>query len=129
MDYVGGVAPIVTTFGPGNLHHIAYDPNTAGFRSVIGFIPTTNELATNFVLGFSYGFNSYAFYWDGAGDAFWRLGNSSLVEPVGNSWANATGVPFNGEVILGVNVESQVASSVNNGDGRIVVYVVPGGLD
>jgi hypothetical protein len=90
MTYTNGIAPIVTVYGPGSLHHLAYASNAA-LGNVMGAVPTTSTGTTNFALGFSYTYTGYAFYWDGAGDAFWRLGNSTLREPVGTSWANATG--------------------------------------
>ncbi|KAJ7643572.1 hypothetical protein FB45DRAFT_737353 [Roridomyces roridus] len=70
LDYLNGVAPIVTTFGPGNLHHLAYAPQLAGMIDINGVVPTSNEGTTNFVLGYSYYYQGFAFYWDGAGDAF-----------------------------------------------------------
>ncbi|KAJ7615991.1 hypothetical protein FB45DRAFT_801621 [Roridomyces roridus] len=129
MDYVGGVAPIVTTFGPGNLHHLAYGSATLG--TVTGFVPTTNENASHFLLGFSYSYPGYAFYWDGAGDAFFRLGSSTAFSAVGNSWKNASGVPSNEEIVLGLNIASTAAAADNRGDGpgTLVAYRIPDNLD
>ncbi|KAJ7612666.1 hypothetical protein FB45DRAFT_939511 [Roridomyces roridus] len=69
QDYLNGVAPIVTTFGPGNLHHLAYAPQISSMININGVVPTSNQGATNFVLGFSYYYEGFAFYWDGAGEA------------------------------------------------------------
>ncbi|KAJ7616018.1 hypothetical protein FB45DRAFT_841663 [Roridomyces roridus] len=127
MDYVGGVAPLVTTYGPGNLHHLAYSSGTDVLPSVTGFVPTSNEGVSHFLVGFSYHFAGIAFYWDGAGEAFFRLGSSTQTFPVGNSWTNATGVPANGEIVFGLNVASSAAAAENSGDGpgRLVAYAIP----
>ncbi|KAJ6579234.1 hypothetical protein DFH09DRAFT_913429 [Mycena vulgaris] len=126
MTYTNGIAPIVTVYGPGNLHHLSYASN-GGIPNVVGFIPTANEGTTNFLLGFSYTFTGYAFYWDGAGPAFWRL-NGSFQEPVGTSWTDATAVPWGTQVILGANVQAQAASAVNR-DHEVTAFIIPGGLD
>jgi hypothetical protein len=101
MTYTNGIAPIVTVYGPGNLHHLSYASNGA-IPNVVGKITTTAaaENRTNFLLGFSYTFTGYAFYWDGAGPAFWRVAGSPFKEPVGTSWTDATGVPWGNEVVL-----------------------------
>ncbi|KAJ7124285.1 hypothetical protein C8R44DRAFT_620245 [Mycena epipterygia] len=126
MTYTNGIAPIVTTYGPGSLHHLVYNTNAPDLTNVVGSLPTTNTGITNFLLAFSYTFTGYAFYWDGAGDAFWRLGNSTFREPVGTSWANATGVPWGTEILLGVNVEAQVAAA---GETTVEVFFIPNNLD
>ncbi|KAJ7615989.1 hypothetical protein FB45DRAFT_841639 [Roridomyces roridus] len=128
MDYCDGLAPIVTTFGPGNLHHLAYSGGISGMQAVTGFLSTSTEGASYFLLGYSYYYAGFAFYWDGAGEAFFRLGNSTAPQAVGNSWTNATGVPENGEIILGLNVASTAASAANRGDateGNFLVYRIP----
>ncbi|KAJ7107501.1 hypothetical protein C8R44DRAFT_885494 [Mycena epipterygia] len=81
---------------------------------------------TSFVLGFSYSYEGFAFYWDGAGPAFWRVANSSLQEPVGTSWAAATGVPWGSEIILGLNVEAQAAEAQEN---TVTVFFASNDLD
>ncbi|KAJ7643551.1 hypothetical protein FB45DRAFT_861173 [Roridomyces roridus] len=110
MDYIGGVAPIVTTFGPGNLHHLAYGPlaSTTGLPDIAGFVPTSNEGTSHFLLGFSYAY---------AG--------------VGNSWTNATGVPANGQIVLGLNVASTAAAARDHGSppNTLVAYRIPDNLD
>jgi hypothetical protein len=130
MTYTNGIAPIVTVYGPGNLHHLSYASN-GGIPNVVGKIPTiatSSENATNFLLGFSYTFTGYAFYWDGAGPAFWRVGNSPFREPVGTSWTAATSVPWGNEVILGANVQAQAATAVNR-DNEVTAFFIPNDLD
>ncbi|KAJ7615840.1 hypothetical protein FB45DRAFT_873155 [Roridomyces roridus] len=113
MNYVNGLAPIVTVTGPGNLHHLTYE-SAVGGNGAVGRIPTANEGTTNFLLGFSYNYRGFAFYWDGQGPAFWRIsGNSSTIEPVGTSWENATGIPVGSGFQLGINVASQAAAAGN----------------
>jgi hypothetical protein len=125
MNYVNGVAPIVTVYGPANILHLSYASNS-GLVNYVGMIPTTSEGETNFLLSFSFAFLGYAFCWDGAGPAFWRMGNSSFQEPMGTSWTDATGVPWGDEIILGLNVEAEVATATKN---DVPVYVIPNNLD
>ncbi|KAJ7114933.1 hypothetical protein C8R44DRAFT_676034 [Mycena epipterygia] len=127
MTYTNGLAPIVTVYGPGNLHHLSYASN-GGIPNVVGIISTKSEGTTNFLLGFTYTYTGYAFYWDGAGPAFWRVANSTFQEPVGTSWTDATGVPWGNEVILGLNVQAQVATAENR-DNEVIVYFIPNDLD
>ncbi|KAK6980670.1 hypothetical protein R3P38DRAFT_3465896 [Favolaschia claudopus] len=133
MTYTHGLAPIVTVRGPGNLHHLSYDSN-GGIVNCVGIMPAPvaandhNNTITNFLLGFAYSYTGYAFYWDGAGPAFWRVAGSQFVEPVGTSWSAATGVPWGSQINLGVNVQSQAAAAVNR-DNEVIVYIIPGGLD
>ncbi|KAJ6472338.1 hypothetical protein C8R47DRAFT_1146430 [Mycena vitilis] len=132
MTYTNGIAPIVTVYGPGNLHHLSYASN-GGIPNVVGKLPTpaaavTTENKTNFLLGFSYTYTGYAFYWDGAGPAFWREEGSAFTEPVGTSWTDATSVPWGNEIVLGANVQAQVATAENR-DNEVTAFIVPAGLD
>ncbi|KAJ7429318.1 hypothetical protein B0H11DRAFT_2146446 [Mycena galericulata] len=113
MSYTNGIAPIVTVYGPGNLHHLTYT-SAAGLGNAVGLMPTTSTGTTNFLLGFSFDWRDYAFYWDGAGKAFWRMANSTAVEPVGTSWADATGV---------------AVSTAGNVGADVPVFFIPGNLD
>ncbi|KAF8177319.1 hypothetical protein K438DRAFT_1845678 [Mycena galopus ATCC 62051] len=127
MTYVNGLTPIVTVYGPGNLHHLSYASNNA-LPNVVGVMPTpatvtSAENKTNFVLGFSYTFTGYSFYWDGDGEAFWHETGSPFIEPVGTSWTEATSLPWGSEVILGADVTAQVATAVNR-DYQVIVAIV-----
>jgi hypothetical protein len=55
MNYLNGLAPIVTVYGPGNLHHLTY-ASVVGGTGAVGMVSTTNEGTTNFLLGFSYNY-------------------------------------------------------------------------
>ncbi|KAJ6462105.1 hypothetical protein C8R45DRAFT_841728 [Mycena sanguinolenta] len=136
-NFVNGIAPIVTVQGPGNLHHLAYSSDLNGaISNIVGFVSTPAEaatnpsLVTNFHVGFSYYFFDFAFYWDGQGPAFWRMGNSSVQFPVGTSWTAATDVPRRNtsEVELGVDV-SAIAASAQDDNTAAVVYIIPRDLD
>ncbi|KAJ7248734.1 hypothetical protein C8J57DRAFT_1240156 [Mycena rebaudengoi] len=118
MIYRQGIAPIVTVCGPGNLHHLTYMPASNG-GSAVGMLPTANEGTTNFLLGFSFNYAGYAFYWDG---------NSTVKEPVGTSWANATSIPFNKLFVQGVNVQANVAAAGNVGE-TVTIFFIPDDLD
>ncbi|KAJ6469829.1 hypothetical protein C8R45DRAFT_1104964 [Mycena sanguinolenta] len=137
-NFVNGIAPIVTVQGPGNLHHLSYsnDLSLGASGNAVGFVSTPAEaatnasLVTNFVVGFSYYFFDFAFYWDGEGPAFWRMGDSSVRFPVGTSWTAATDVPRanTSEVELGVDV-SAIAAAAQANDNTAVVYIIPHDLD
>ncbi|KAK6978092.1 hypothetical protein R3P38DRAFT_2720330 [Favolaschia claudopus] len=132
MPYTNGIAPIVTVRGAGNLHHLSYGSD-GGIVNCVGIMPApvaandTNTV-TNFLLGFAYSFEGFAFYWDGAGSAFWRIAGSPFTEPVGTSWSAATGVPWGSQIILGLNVQSEVAKAANE-DNEVIVYIIPKDLD
>ncbi|KAJ7476679.1 hypothetical protein FB451DRAFT_979743, partial [Mycena latifolia] len=121
MTYTNGIAPIVTVYGPGNLHHLSYASN-GGIPNVVGIIPTASEGTSNFLLGFSYTFTGYAFYWDGTGMLSVNL--SFMLEPVGTSWTDATSVPWGNEIVLGANVQAQVATAVNR-DHEVTAFFIP----
>ncbi|KAJ7773958.1 hypothetical protein B0H16DRAFT_1880452 [Mycena metata] len=130
MTYTNGLAPIVTVYGPGNLHHLSYASN-GGIPNVVGKItaPATAEnQTTNFLLGFSYTFTGYSFYWDGAGPAFWRVAGSPFTEPVGTSWTDATSALWGNEVILDANVQAQV-STAENRDNEVIAFIIPDNLN
>lgn len=127
MTYLSGIAPIVTVSGPGNLHHLSFSSNN-GLQSIVGMMPIPATNKTNLLLGFSYTFLGYAFYWDGKSPAFWRLGNKAFCEPVGTSWTAATGVPWGNEIQLNTDVSASVAKAATF-DGQVTVYFIPDDLD
>ncbi|KAF7371347.1 hypothetical protein MSAN_00770800 [Mycena sanguinolenta] len=132
MTYTNGIAPIVTVYGPGNLHHLSYASN-GGIPNVVGIMPTPASVTsennvTNFLLGFSYTYTGYSFYWDGKGPAFWRNAGSIFTEPVGTSWSAATSALWGNEVILGADVTAQVATAENR-DNEVIVFIIPDDLD
>ncbi|KAF8177308.1 hypothetical protein K438DRAFT_1606514 [Mycena galopus ATCC 62051] len=131
MTYTNGIAPIVTVWGPGNLHHLSYASN-GGIPNVVGIMPTpptvtSSDNITNFLLGFSYTYTGYSFYWDGKGAAFWRDAGSPFTEPVGTSWTAATSALWGNEVILDANVAAEVATAENR-DNEVIVFIIPDGL-
>ncbi|KAJ7606926.1 hypothetical protein FB45DRAFT_1068183 [Roridomyces roridus] len=113
QDYLNGVAPIITTFGPGNLHHLAYAPQISSMININGVVPISNQGATNFVLGFSYYYEGFAFYWDGAGEASFRLGNSTET------------------LAVGIAGPTQLAAVAQNrpAPATVLVYQIPEDLD
>ncbi|KAJ7615988.1 hypothetical protein FB45DRAFT_1008191 [Roridomyces roridus] len=145
MDYVGGVAPIRGSqsrrfsrdyghdYGPWIMSFCAYlaEENPDGTTAWPPLQDLSPEGTSHWVLGFSYYYEDFVFYWDGAGEAFFRLGDSTATLAVGNSWNNATGVPANGEIILGLNVASTAAGASNRGDGpgKLVAYKIPDNLN
>ncbi|KAJ7661333.1 hypothetical protein DFH06DRAFT_1399162 [Mycena polygramma] len=119
-NYWNGLAPIETYTTSPTLPTSPGQPNTVG--KLLAPANTTED-KSHFVVGSSYGYTGYAFYWDGAGPAFWHVGGSTLAEPVGTSWTDATSVPWGTEVISGANVQAQAQTAVNR-DDQIIAYIV-----
>ncbi|KAF8195247.1 hypothetical protein K438DRAFT_1827143 [Mycena galopus ATCC 62051] len=56
------------------------------------------------------------------------MAKSTLREPVGTSWANATSVPWGSdEVILNADVAADMQPNTDTGD-KIIVFVIPDDL-
>ncbi|KAJ7602335.1 hypothetical protein FB45DRAFT_883358 [Roridomyces roridus] len=130
----GGASAVKLIFGAVGLCRQSDLPgDTNQFHQIYqGVVPTSNENTSHFLLGFSYYYSGFAFYWDGAGEAFFRLGESTETQAVGNSWSNATGVPASGEIVLGLNIASTAATAQAHGEpgqGGLVAYKIPDNLD
>ncbi|KAJ7118873.1 hypothetical protein C8R44DRAFT_673125 [Mycena epipterygia] len=118
-----GVGPVVTTRGPGKIHLLTYQSN-AGIPNHVGTITTTNTGVTRFIISHSYTFEGFAFYWDGAGEAVWTLGDTLMRQLVGKSWATATSVPWVGQPVTSADMNSQVSSAVVR-DNLVSCFFIP----
>ncbi|KAJ7671016.1 hypothetical protein B0H17DRAFT_948497 [Mycena rosella] len=121
--FQNGVAPIVTTRGPGKIHLISYGSN-AGLENHVGTITTTNAGQTRFLISHSYTFTGFAFYWDGEGEAAWTLGDMLVRQPVGRSWAEASVVQWDGQLLAFTDVTTQVSSAVLRNDA-VTCFIIP----
>ncbi|KAJ7118868.1 hypothetical protein C8R44DRAFT_673117 [Mycena epipterygia] len=119
-----GVSPVVTTRGPGKIHLLSYQSN-GGIPNHVGTITTTNTGETRFIISHSYTFEQFAFYWDGAGEAVWTLGDTLMRQLVGTSWATASSVPWTGQPVASADVTSQVSSAVVR-DNAVTCFIIPG---
>ncbi|KAJ7491149.1 hypothetical protein FB451DRAFT_1222219 [Mycena latifolia] len=122
--FQNGVAPIVTTRGPGKIHLISYRSNS-GLRNHVGSITTTNAGETRFLISHSYTFTGFAFYWDGEGEAVWTLGDMLMRRPVGRSWATASAIPWAGEPLASFDVTSEMSSAVLR-NNAVTCFIIPG---
>ncbi|KAJ6606268.1 hypothetical protein DFH09DRAFT_1119717 [Mycena vulgaris] len=122
--FQNGVAPIVTTRGPGKIHLISYGSNS-GLPNHVGSITTTNARDTRFLISHSYTFTGFAFYWEGEGEAVWTLGDTLMRQPVGASWDTASAVPWAGQPLASTDVTAQVESAVLR-DNAVTCFIIPG---
>ncbi|KAJ6602286.1 hypothetical protein B0H10DRAFT_2080558 [Mycena sp. CBHHK59/15] len=104
-----GVCPIVTTRGPGKIHLLSFESNVRRDR---------------FMISHSYSFTQFAFYWDGAGEAVWTLGDWLARQPVGTGWATATSVPWNGQPVAAADVRAAAESAVQR-DNQVTCFIIP----
>ena len=116
---------LVHAWGQGKLHLLSYDPNVTQLTPHVGDKSTTNSVGpTDFVIGFSHYFRKYAFYWEGDGDAYLRIGTSPDLIPVGKSWATATSAPFGGDGVSTTDVSSLVGGAIVREEAT-TVFVLP----
>jgi hypothetical protein len=121
--FINGVAPIITTRGPGKLHLLSYNSN-GGLPNHVGTITTSNESFTRFMISHSYTFVGYAFYWEGSGEAVWTFGDILQRQPVGKSWSSASVVGYGGTSVASSSVENFVKSAVQR-DSEVTCFIIP----
>ncbi|KAF9073337.1 hypothetical protein BDP27DRAFT_1360276 [Rhodocollybia butyracea] len=121
--FTNGQTLTVTTRGPGNLNLVSYQSN-GGIPNVAGATPTTNAGVTRFVISHSYTFERFAFFWDGAGEAVYTIRTALANNPVGRSWAEASGVSWGATTVSTVNATSFVASAVAR-NNEATCFVIP----
>jgi hypothetical protein len=121
--FIGDQTLLVMTEGPGKLTLLSYGSN-AGIRNHVGAKTTTKSGETRWLIGFSHTFTRFAFYWDGAGQAYARIGNSFETTPVGKSWKAASQVNWGATSLITADVTSEVASAVNR-DNATTFWPLP----
>jgi hypothetical protein len=123
VAFQSGNGVMVTTRGPGKIHLISYASN-ASLPNHVGTITTANQGETRFIISHSYTFTQFAFYWDGAGEAVYSIGDQLLRQPVGNSWNKAVNIAWGGSAAATSDVSSQVASAVSR-DNQVTCFIIP----
>jgi hypothetical protein len=104
---------LVVTDGPGKLTLLSYGSND-GIRNHVDAKTTSKTGETRWVIGLSHTFTSFAFYWDGPGQAYARIGNSFELTPVGKSWKAASQVNWGATSFLTADVTAEATSAVTS---------------
>ncbi|KAF8874925.1 mucin-binding lectin 1 [Infundibulicybe gibba] len=120
--FFNGEAVLITARGPGKVHLLSFQSN-GGIPPVIGSIQTYNAGTTRFIISHSYTFEKFAFYWEGAGEATYGVGQSLVRTQLGNGWENAALVSWGGSITTG-DVYGYMAGAVNR-DGQVTCFIVP----
>jgi hypothetical protein len=121
--FYGDQTLLILTEGPGKLNLLSYGSN-AGIRNHVGAKTTSKTGETRWVIGHSYTFTRFAFYWDGAGQAYARIGNSYATTPVGKSWKAASQANWGATSLITADVTAEVATAVNR-DNETTTFPVP----
>jgi len=120
--FQNGQCLIVTTRGPGKLSLLSYQgpPNS----DANGSLSTTSTGVTRFLISFSHCYTQFAFYWDGAGEAVYSIGNGLERKPVEKSWAQASHVAWGSSVVDTANV-TVVAAAALDRTNDTTVFIIP----
>jgi len=123
--FVNGNGIMVITRGIGKLHLLSYASNNGGVDWVTS-ISTSNQDVTRFMLSFSLHYFKYAFFWEGEGEAVYRIGDGLLTQPVGRNWAQASAVGQNDTSVGTLDASSVAANaSVLTPSGLATCYIIP----
>ncbi|KIJ53139.1 hypothetical protein M422DRAFT_155324 [Sphaerobolus stellatus SS14] len=120
---------LVTTHGPGQLHIYTYFAMPPGRPLIhggpVGFLQTQSQGISRFIIGKSYDYTHFAFFWNGKGHAEYSVGDLPQKHPVGRSWATSSFWNTSYWYILPVEVtQAYFAGAVNNKQ-HITIYRIP----
>jgi len=122
-----GNAVVVVARGPGKMHLISYASN-ANLPNHVGAISapswTQEGQETRLVISHSYTFTQYAFYWEGAGEAAYFIGDQLARQAVGTSWKGAINIEWGASAGTTKDVSGQVPSAVQR-DNQVTCFIVP----
>jgi len=125
---MSGNAVIVVARGPGKMHLISYASNAKDLPAHVGAISapswTQEGQETRFVISHSYTFTQFAFYWEGAGEAAYFIGDQLARQPVGTSWKGAINIEWGGSAATTKDVSGEVPSAVQR-DNQVTCFIVP----
>jgi len=114
----------VTTKGPGKLSLLTFKGAT-GLSNVVGAKTTTSPGQTRWLISFSHNYTRFAFIWEGAGEAVYRIGSSLLTAPVGTKWTEASLVEWwSGLAVKQDDVSSELGSALNR-DNVTTFWAIP----
>lgn len=118
-----GQGILVITRGPGKVHLLSYasDSDSAPHK---GTTTTDLEGITRFLISHSYGYTKYAFFWEGAGQAFCTFGQDTNRVLVGTHWNAATCVEFGSPRFTTQNVSSYTVGAFNR-DNIATCFIIP----
>ncbi|KAF8637198.1 hypothetical protein AX16_010857 [Volvariella volvacea WC 439] len=123
MIFTTGNELVVITRGPGNLRLLSWQ-NNAGGTNTVGAIPTSNAGITRYLISFSHHYERFAFYWDGAGEAVYQIGNRLERRPVGRNWNSASTVNWGAAEVTNTNVAGIAEGAVNR-DRVTTAFIIP----
>ena len=122
--FANGQGIMVTTHGQGNLHLYSYG-KAGRDPGVFGYLTTSKSGTTKFVISHSYGYNKYAFFWDGPGEAEYCIGGNPKTHPVGRSWSAASWLKWGDKEVSVLDVSPDYFAGATDVGHLITCFVIP----
>ena len=116
---------MVTTHGPGKLHLYTYISTKPGVGGHYGFLETHSPGISRFVIGKSYDYTHFAFFWDGKGNAQYSVGDLPQKHVVGHNWATSSFWNTTYWYIVPVEVTANYFAGAVNNKQHITIYRIP----
>lgn len=119
---------LVTTHGPGKLHLYTYFPDASAKNIATGYqgaLETHNHGVTRFMIGKSYTFTHFGFYWEGHGQAEYSVGPLPEKHKVGRSWSDSSFFNTTYLGVLPVEITPPYFAGSVNLNGNITCYRIP----
>ena len=123
-----GEGILVTTDGPGKLHLYTYgasNPKLVYLPGQFGFVETTRNGVSHFIISHSYYFTKYAFYWDGKGPAEFRIGQRPEKKHVGKDWNHSSWLKLGDKDIWPLEVSPNYFQGAVNKRNQITCFLLP----
>ncbi|KIJ53145.1 hypothetical protein M422DRAFT_85738, partial [Sphaerobolus stellatus SS14] len=120
---------LVTTHGPGQLHIYTYFAQKPGGPLIpgghLGFLQAHSEGISRFIIGKSYNYTHFAFYWHGKGHAEYSVGDLPQKHRVGRNWATSSFWHTGYWYILPLEVTQAYFAGAVNSKQHITIYRIP----
>ncbi|KIJ53140.1 hypothetical protein M422DRAFT_42925 [Sphaerobolus stellatus SS14] len=114
---------LVIPHGPGKLHLFSW--GSTEFQKRGGFVGAHRQGKSRFVIGFSYSFTHYAFFWEGEGEAHYRTSNDRTLHPVGKTWKHAIAVEMGKHQPVEMEVTAEMLRGANLTAPDVTCYLLP----
>ncbi|KAM6493666.1 hypothetical protein JOM56_010027 [Amanita muscaria] len=122
--FADGQCLIVTTRGPGTLNLLTYNPITSTLQNCNGSLSTTSTGVTRFLISFSHNYQSFAFMWNGAGEAVYSIGTGLQRTSVGRNWSQASLVEWGSSTVTTADVTGILPSAVDR-TNLTTIFIIP----